>query len=54
MTSVGTSLSVQQQLFVLLKGSIKRAESLKLKQLIAANHLAKAKFDLTVRMGINV
>lgn len=54
MTSVGTSLSVQQQLFVLLKGSIKRAESLKLKQLVAANHLAKAKFDLTVRMGINV
>ncbi|XVE72336.1 hypothetical protein DITRI_Ditri11bG0031600 [Diplodiscus trichospermus] len=47
MTSVGTSLSVQQQLFVLLKGSLKRAESLKLKQLIAANHLAMAKFDLT-------
>ncbi|KAE8654930.1 Anaphase-promoting complex subunit 5 [Hibiscus syriacus] len=47
MTNVGTSLSVQQQLFVLLKGSLKRAESLKLKQLIAANHLAMAKFDLT-------
>ncbi|KAE8695230.1 Anaphase-promoting complex subunit 5 [Hibiscus syriacus] len=46
MTNVGTSLSVQQQLFVLLKGSLKRAESLKLKQLIAANHLAMAKFDL--------
>ncbi|GKV15440.1 hypothetical protein SLEP1_g26231 [Rubroshorea leprosula] len=47
MISVGTSLSVQQQLFVLLKGSLKRAESLKLKQLVAANHLAVAKFDLT-------
>ncbi|XP_022771820.1 anaphase-promoting complex subunit 5 isoform X1 [Durio zibethinus] len=47
MTSVGTSLSVQQQLFVLLKGSLKRAESLKLKQLVAANHLAMAKFNLT-------
>ncbi|XWS75705.1 hypothetical protein CRYUN_Cryun01aG0114900 [Craigia yunnanensis] len=47
MISVGTSLSVQQQLFVLLKGSLKRAESLKLKQLVAANHLAMAKFDLT-------
>ncbi|EOX93115.1 hypothetical protein QUC31_003980 [Theobroma cacao] len=47
MTSVGTSLSVQQQLFVLLKGSLKRAESLKLKQLVAANHLSMAKFDLT-------
>ncbi|XWS30910.1 hypothetical protein CRYUN_Cryun23aG0031900 [Craigia yunnanensis] len=47
MTSVGTSLSVQQQLFVLLKGSLKRAENLKLKQLVAANHLAMAKFDLT-------
>ncbi|GMI77048.1 hypothetical protein like AT1G06590 [Hibiscus trionum] len=47
MTNVGTSLSVQQQLFVLLKGSLKRAESLKLKQLIAANNLAMAKFGLT-------
>ncbi|OMO49761.1 hypothetical protein COLO4_38399 [Corchorus olitorius] len=47
MTSVETSLSVQQQLFVLLKGSLKRAESLKLTQLVAASHLAMAKFDLT-------
>ncbi|KAK8711873.1 hypothetical protein V6N13_147133 [Hibiscus sabdariffa] len=47
MTNVGTSLSVQQQLFVLLNGSLKRAESLKLKQLIAANNLALAKFGLT-------
>ncbi|XP_047148692.1 anaphase-promoting complex subunit 5 isoform X2 [Vigna umbellata] len=37
----------QQQLFVLLRGSLKRAESLKLKRLVASNHLAMAKFDLT-------
>jgi len=47
-TSIGVSLSVQQQLFVLLRGSLKRAESLKLKRLVASNHLAMAKFDLTV------
>ncbi|KAH9770639.1 Anaphase-promoting complex subunit 5 [Citrus sinensis] len=46
-TSIGTMLSVQQQLFVLLKESFRRAESLKLKRLVAANHLAMAKFDLT-------
>ncbi|KAK0590885.1 hypothetical protein LWI29_032824 [Acer saccharum] len=46
-TSIGTSLSVQQQLFVLLKESSRRAESLKLKRLVASNHLAMAKFDLT-------
>lgn len=47
LTSIGTTLSVQQQLFVLLRGSLKRAESLKLKRLVASNHLAMAKFDLT-------
>lgn len=47
-TSMGISLSVQQQLFVLLRGSLKRAENLKLKRLLASNHLAMAKFDLTV------
>lgn len=47
-TSIGISLSVQQQLFVLLRGSLKRAESLKLKRLVASNHLAMVKFDLTV------
>ncbi|XP_050249398.1 anaphase-promoting complex subunit 5 isoform X1 [Quercus robur] len=47
LTSIGISLSVQQQLFVLLRGSLKRAESLKLKRLVASNHLAMAKFDLT-------
>ncbi|GAV64519.1 Apc5 domain-containing protein [Cephalotus follicularis] len=47
MTSVGTSLSAQQQLFVLLRRSLKRAESLKLKRLMASNHLSMAKFDLT-------
>ncbi|KAM7497686.1 hypothetical protein LguiA_022100 [Lonicera macranthoides] len=46
-TSIGTSLSVQQQLFVLLRRSLKRAECLKLKRLVASNHLAMAKFDLT-------
>jgi hypothetical protein len=51
LTSIGISLSVQQQLFVLLKGSLKRAESLRLKRLVASNHLAMAKFDLTVRIG---
>ncbi|KAJ7965051.1 anaphase-promoting complex subunit 5 [Quillaja saponaria] len=47
LTSIGISLSVQQQLFMLLRGSLKRAESLKLKRLVASNHLAMAKFDLT-------
>ncbi|KAK9285753.1 hypothetical protein L1049_024953 [Liquidambar formosana] len=46
-TSIGTSLSIQQQLFVLLRRSLKRAETLKLKRLVASNHLAMAKFDLT-------
>ncbi|KAF2314761.1 hypothetical protein GH714_033476 [Hevea brasiliensis] len=45
-TSMGSSVSVAQQLFVLLKESLKRAESLKLKRLVASNHLAMAKFDL--------
>ena len=48
LTRIGISLSVQQQLFVLLRGSLKRAENLKLKRLVASNHLAMAKFDLTV------
>lgn len=51
-TSIGTSLSVQQQLFVLLKESFRRAENLKLKRLVASNHLAMAKFDLTVMLQI--
>ncbi|GJV04956.1 anaphase-promoting complex subunit 5 isoform X1 [Tanacetum coccineum] len=46
-SSIGTSLSVQQQLYVLLQRSLKRADSLKLKRLVASNHLAIAKFDLT-------
>ena len=49
-TSIGTSLSIQQQLFVLLRRSLKRADSLKLKRLVASNRLAMAKFDLTVRL----
>ncbi|TYK16330.1 anaphase-promoting complex subunit 5 isoform X2 [Cucumis melo var. makuwa] len=44
--SMGISLSVQQQLFVLLTESLRRAESLKLKRLVASNHLAMAKFHL--------
>lgn len=48
LTSIGISLSVQQQLFVLLRGSLKRAENLKLKRLVASSHLAMARFDLTV------
>ncbi|CAH9075793.1 unnamed protein product [Cuscuta europaea] len=43
---LSTSMSVQQQLYVLLRSSIKRAESQKLKRLVASNHLAMAKFDL--------
>ncbi|KAB8420567.1 hypothetical protein FH972_024963 [Carpinus fangiana] len=46
LTCIGISLSTQQQLFVLLRGSLKRAESLNLRRLVASNHLAKAKFDL--------
>lgn len=48
LTSIGISLSVQQQLFVLLRDSLKRAENLKLKRLVASNHLAMARFNLTV------
>ena len=48
LTSIGISLSVQQQLFVLLRGSLKRVENLKLKWLVASNHLAMARFNLTV------
>ncbi|KAL5573105.1 hypothetical protein UlMin_022702 [Ulmus minor] len=47
LTSIGISLSVQQQLFVLLRGSLKRAKNLKLKRLLASIHLAMATFDLT-------
>ena len=48
MASMGISASVAQQLYVLLRESLKRAESLKLKRLVASNHLAMAKFDLMV------
>ncbi|KAG9150806.1 hypothetical protein Leryth_002955 [Lithospermum erythrorhizon] len=47
MESIGNSLSTQQQLYVLLRRSLKRAESLKLKQLVASSHLAMAKFHMT-------
>lgn len=45
-TGLGTPLSSQQQLLVLLKRSLKRADSLKLISLVAFNYLALAKFDL--------
>ncbi|OAY64956.1 Anaphase-promoting complex subunit 5, partial [Ananas comosus] len=45
-TGLGTPLSTQQQLLVLLKRSLKRADSQKLTSLLAFNHLALAKFDL--------
>lgn len=48
------SLSIQQQLFVLLRRSLKRAESLKLKRLLASNHLAMAKFELRVTTHLTV
>ncbi|CAI0544075.1 unnamed protein product [Linum tenue] len=44
--TIGTSLYFKQQLFVLLREALKRAESLKLKRLVASNRLAMAKFDL--------
>ncbi|KAL7086546.1 hypothetical protein ACP275_13G008200 [Erythranthe tilingii] len=44
---MGTSLSVQQQLFVLLRRSLKRAEGLKLKRLVASIHLEIAKYEIT-------
>jgi len=48
-TGLGTPLSAQQQLLVLLKRSLKRANNLKLICLLAFNHLALAKFDLKAR-----
>ncbi|RZC54226.1 hypothetical protein C5167_013081 [Papaver somniferum] len=47
LTSFGTSLPIQQQLLVLLRRSLNRAEDLKLTRLVASNRLAMAKFDLT-------
>ncbi|KAG0497176.1 hypothetical protein HPP92_001867 [Vanilla planifolia] len=44
--SLGAPLSTQQQLLVLLKRSLKRADSLKLINLMAFNRLALSKFDL--------
>ncbi|XP_073139868.1 anaphase-promoting complex subunit 5 isoform X2 [Henckelia pumila] len=45
-SGLGTSVSVQQQLYVLLRRSLKRAESLKLKRLVASIHLEIAKYDM--------
>lgn len=43
---LGTPLSIQQQLLVLLKRSLKRADALKLPSLLSFDHLSLAKFDL--------
>ncbi|XP_006650311.2 anaphase-promoting complex subunit 5 isoform X1 [Oryza brachyantha] len=43
---LGTPLSIQQQLLVLLKRSLKRADTLKLTSLLSFDHLSLAKFDL--------
>ncbi|KAG8092857.1 hypothetical protein GUJ93_ZPchr0012g21772 [Zizania palustris] len=43
---LGTPLSIQQQLLVLLKRSLKRADTLKLTSLVSFDHLSLAKFDL--------
>lgn len=48
-TSTASSLSVQQRVYILLKESFRRADSLKLRRLVASNHLAMAKFELMVR-----
>ncbi|XP_021737684.1 anaphase-promoting complex subunit 5-like isoform X1 [Chenopodium quinoa] len=46
MTSIGSSLTIHQQLYVLLRRALARSEGLKLTPLVSANHLAMAKFDL--------
>jgi anaphase-promoting complex subunit 5 len=46
---LGTPLSIQQQLLVLLKRSLKRADTLKLPSLLSFDHLSLAKFDLKVK-----
>jgi anaphase-promoting complex subunit 5 len=46
---LGTPLSIQQQLLVLLKRSLKRADILKLPSLLSFDHLSLAKFELKVR-----
>lgn len=46
-SGLDTSVSVQQQLYVLLRRSLKRAECLKLKRLVASIHLEIAKYDIT-------
>lgn len=45
---LGTPLSIQQQLLVLLKRSLKRADILRLPSLLSFDHLSLAKFDLKV------
>jgi len=52
-TSTASSLSVQQRVYILLKESLRRADSLKLRRLVASNHLAMAKFELMVKSLLN-
>ena len=47
-TSTASLLSVQQRVYILLKESLRRADTLKLRRLVASNHLAMAKFELMV------
>ncbi|KAL9241077.1 hypothetical protein vseg_015228 [Gypsophila vaccaria] len=47
MTSTESSLTVHQQLYVLLRRALTRSEKLNLTPLVSANHLAMAKFELT-------
>ncbi|KAH9603914.1 hypothetical protein KSS87_017998 [Heliosperma pusillum] len=46
MTSTESSLSIHQQLYVLLRRALARSERLNMAPLVSANHLAMAKFDL--------
>lgn len=51
---LGTPLSIQQQLLVLLKRSLKRADMLKLTSLLSFDHISLAKFDLKVRSQFGI
>lgn len=46
MTSIDSSLTIHQQLYVLLRRALNRSESLKLSLLVSANRLEMAKFEM--------
>jgi len=50
MTSIDSSLTIHQQLYVLLRRALNRSESLKLSLLVSANRLEMAKFEMMVRI----